>query len=176
MCEFSNFWSFFNWFEVHHRVYLNWSNINLGHENFWHIWSLEMVARTFGAPVTGNLSQINCYIMALTKVTLSRTPLAIKSSTFKSDKYYQKVLLTNQIGGNLRKWIKNWLTSRPQSVLIMYILCENIYFTPSLNLLLLELYRVWFFIITGVAFRNDKDILTSCKYENEPGILNFKGI
>ena len=53
---------------------------------------------------------------------------------------------------------ENWLTSRPQSVLIMYILCENIYFTPSLNLLLLELYRV----ITGVAFRNDKDILTSC--------------
>ena len=57
----------------------------------------------------------------------------------------------------------------------MYILCENIYFTPSLNLLLLELYRV-FLIITGVAFQNDKDILTSCKYENEPGILNFKGI
>jgi len=135
-----------------------------------------MVARTFGAPVTGNLSQINCYIMALTKVTLSRTPLAIKSSTIKSDKYYQKLLLTNQIEGNLRKWIKNWLTSRPQSVLIMYILCENIYFTPSLNLLLLELYRVLFLIITGVAFRNDKDILTSCKYENEPGILNFKGI
>ena len=68
---------------------------------------------------------------------------------------------------------ENWLTSRPQSVLIMYILCENIYFTPSLNLLLLELYRV-FLIITGVAFQNDKDILTSCKYE--PGILNFKGI
>ena len=63
---------------------------------------------------------------------------------------------------------ENWLTSRPQSVLIMYILCENIYFTPSLNLLLLELYRV----ITGVAFRNDKDILTICL----PGILNFKGI
>ena len=85
--------------------------------------------------------------MALTEVTLSRTSLAIMSSISSPISTTIPVLLANQIEGKILKSFKNWLTSRPQSVLIMYILCENIYFTPSLNLL----ETVPSSIFTGVA-------------------------
>ena len=141
VCEFGHFFVKL----VSSTVYLNWSNINLELQHFWHF--LKNFARTFGAGVTGNLSQINCYIMALTEVTLSRTSLAIMSSISSPISTTIPVLLANQIEGKILKSFKNWLTSRPQSVLIMYILCENIYFTPSLNLL----ETVPSSIFTGVA-------------------------